>query len=123
MSALPKILIVGLVLLINASALSSPAAERVISGVITDEFGALVPDVQITAKTKDGESFYSKSTVSGNYELRVPKGIYAITFKRPPFKSFSIEDYQVSGAVMKLDVSLICENCERSDDAAAAQTR
>ena len=103
-------------LLLAAGALAQSKTDGVLSGEITDEFGALTPDVQIVAKSKEGKAFYSKSSPSGIYEFRLPKGIYNLTFKRPPFKTFSVEEYQISdGARMKLDVSLICENCERID--------
>lgn len=101
------------VLLLGATALGQSNTDGIISGVITDEFGSLTPDVQIVAKTKDGNTVHAKSALNGTYELRLPKGIYSLTFKRPPFKTFSVAEYQISDdARMKLDVSLICEDCE-----------
>ena len=88
--------------------------ESVVTGSITDYFGALVPEATVIAIGKGGRKYEVKSGNDGTYELRTPGGgVYKIQVVRKPFKTFVINEYQIMhGGGLRLDVSLICEDCE-----------
>ncbi len=100
-----------------SSASAQDRRPSVLSGVITDSFGSLIPDVYVYASANNGKRFQTKSGSKGSYNLRIAEGIYSLKFVRLPFSSFEIERYQVPGnGEMHLDVSLICEDCKVVDD-------
>jgi len=109
--------IVGLLLVCTYSI--SVYAQRdtgaAVRGVVTDAFGAVVPEALVIATSKTGKKFESKSGSDGRYKLRMPSGgVYKIQVVFKPYKVFVIDEYQLIGSAnLNLDVSLICEDCEK----------
>lgn len=100
------VLIFGLIVSINAQ-------NAALSGAITDEFGAFIPDVKIEAKGIDSKIISTRTKDNGSYLLYLPKGSYQIEVTKPPFQKFSISNYPVAQhRQMKLDIVLSCEECE-----------
>ncbi len=88
-----------------------------LGGVVTDSFGAVIPDTLVTAQNKKGKKYGAKTGDDGEYKFPLPKGVYTLEFTRPPFKALTIKKYQITDkGKMRLDVSLICGNCELIED-------
>lgn len=88
--------------------------KSVVTGSITDYFGSLVPEATVIAIGRGGKKYEVKSGNDGRYELRgLGGGVYKIQVIRRPFKTFVINEYQIMNrGGLRLDVSLICEDCE-----------
>jgi hypothetical protein len=109
-----KLMNFGLVvwgLLSLASVAIGQSKDGMITGFVTDRFGAVIPEVRIEAKNKKGEVFKTKTDFDGNYSLQLPAGRYKIKFDKPPCNIVDIPDYQVPfSGKMALDVSLPCDD-------------
>lgn len=112
----PQILVLSIVLISTTFARSEGVS---ISGLITDDIGSVIPDVEITAtNSKTDAKLRTKSLGDGSYTLSVPAGIYKLRFQKTPFNPFVVEQYQAGSGrkKMMLDISLVCESCIRIDD-------
>lgn len=109
-----KIKIFSLIVILSLAAVanSQDKGKTKLSGDVFDSFGAVIAEALIVAKNKDEKAFATRSTANGTYELLLTPGVYSIQFKKPPFKPFVVEEFQVANVDrMRFDVSLICENC------------
>jgi hypothetical protein len=85
------------------------SGRATVSGIVTDETGAVVDGVEVIATNQDTNVVTAASTNrSGRYTLlNLPVGPYAITFKKEGFTSQSREGFTVGVAqALNLDVTL-----------------
>jgi hypothetical protein len=102
--------IVGFVFLL---ALAANAQQAKLTGNITDEHGAVIPDARVEFSGGEGRLFQGKTNDEGIYSVELPSGLYQIVVSRQPFTKFVIADYWVpQHGSMKLDVSLRCIDCK-----------
>ena len=100
-----------LLILLGTTTGFAQVKDSTLSGVVTDYFGAVIPDVGIEAKNTSGRVYFTKTGYDGVYKFVIPSGRYSLAFKAKPFDNFYIADYQVVYAgKMSLDVSLICDS-------------
>ena len=102
-----------LVLIIGLSAFSF-AQKAILSGNVTDVWGAVIPNAKINAKNVKGEIFSTRTNINGFYELKLEAGAYNIEVILSPFDEFSVSDYWIVNK-MRLDVALQCKKCEIID--------
>ena len=106
--------------LILALAVSVNAQSKdltILSGVVTDTFGAVITNVLVTAQNKNGKKYGAKNGDDGEYKIPLPKGVYKLEFTRPPFKAVTIKEYRITNkSRRRLNISLICVNCELIED-------
>ncbi|MBK8464968.1 MAG: carboxypeptidase regulatory-like domain-containing protein [Chloracidobacterium sp.] len=91
------------------------AEVTTLSGVVIDDFGAVIPTAKIIAETLEKKRFEVSTDQEGVYTIDLEAGIYTISVIYPPFLPLVIKDYQIASYVKKmtLDLSLICRNCNR----------
>ncbi|HMU34438.1 MAG TPA: carboxypeptidase-like regulatory domain-containing protein [Pyrinomonadaceae bacterium] len=98
-------------------ALAQNESPTTISGIVTDVFGSQISGVEIMFKARNGKTFTIASNSGGEYQTSLESGIYSLKFVKAPFKTFEIPEYQILwNSKMRLDVSLICEDCILIDD-------
>ncbi len=108
-----KLLFYAFLLFVFTICVSAQSTNKgTLEGIIIDEFGAVIPQVRIHAKSKDGKTFETTSNADGTYKLVMEAGIFSLFFSLKPFEPFKIEEYQMPDTRMRLDVSLICKDCE-----------
>jgi hypothetical protein len=102
------VLIFGLNIIANAQ-------RATISGQITDDYGAILPNAKVEFKDKDGKIISTKTGNKGIYRIELTSGNYTIEISFPPFQKLSISDYWVVRySKMNLDVALQCKGeCKR----------
>ena len=90
-----------LVLLVCCVCLSLPLAAQkttgTISGVVTDQAGAVVPGSDVTAtNTENGASRSAKSGASGEYVITdLPAGTYNVSVKQANFREYIAKGVQL----------------------------
>jgi hypothetical protein len=84
-------------------------SKTVLSGVVTDPSGAVIPNAKIISEGKDGKRFSSLTNDHGFFELELAEGLYKIEITYPPFTKFVIADYLVvKGTNVPFYVALQC---------------
>jgi hypothetical protein len=73
-----------------------------ITGIVTDQQGAVVPNAQIEAKNSaTGQVYPGASSAAGVYTIsQVPPGVYDLTVKAQGFKTYTHKNMQVQVAVV-----------------------
>jgi hypothetical protein len=56
----------------------SPPDGPVLRGVVVDEYGALIPDVNISLKNAKGKEYETATNSDGEYSVKVPAGVYSL---------------------------------------------
>jgi hypothetical protein len=94
--------------LLLASALFAQVVGS-ISGIVTDENGAVVPNVRVDATNVDTNARYvGRASRTGIFTIPVPTGKYELNIAQPGFKQFSQKGLEVySGTTQRADVKLI----------------
>ena len=64
---------------IDFSKLKTEKNAAIISGWVTDEYGAIIPEILIIFKNEKGEEFKTKSSTEGTYSIKLPFGIYQVS--------------------------------------------
>jgi len=85
------------------------AGTGTITGVVTDQTGAVVAGANISAKnTETGVVFPSATSNTGNYTLtQLPPGTYELSIKVQGFKDYTHKNLQVQVAgIIREDVGL-----------------
>lgn len=97
------ILSLGLTVFVNGQ-------NAILIGNIYDQNGALIPDAVVEAKSKDGREYTTKTNDEGQYEIKLPFGLYDLVFSANLFENYAIKKYKVVSfnnlGKMFLDVSL-----------------
>ncbi len=88
--------------------------KTILSGTVTDKWGAIIPNAKVEAKNLKGEIASTRTNNDGRYQLDLNEGEYSIEITLTPFDKFSLLDYWVIYK-MQLDVALQCKNCEIID--------
>lgn len=91
------------------------AETTTLTGVVIDDFGAVIPAAKIIAETSKKRRFETSTDQDGIFTLVLEPAIYTIRVVYSPFLPLTIKDYQVASYVKKmtLDMSLICKDCNR----------
>lgn len=63
---------------IDFSKLKVEKNAAIVSGVITDEYGAVIPEIFIKFINEKSEEFKIKSNLDGEYSVKLPFGIYQV---------------------------------------------
>src|SRR5262245_61305792 len=82
------------VILVMTMALSyGQTARATLTGVITDPSGAVMANVEITAKhVETGATLVGTTSSTGNYTIaQLPVGLYEVSVEQPGFKTFRRE--------------------------------
>ena len=85
---------------LNAQQVQNPAAERSVSGVVSDNSGAGLPGVSIIVK---GSSRGTNTDADGSFKMDVPEGNVTLTFS---FVGFGTKDVDVSASQSMVNVTL-----------------
>jgi Carboxypeptidase regulatory-like domain len=98
---------IALFLLMAAAAFSQVVSS--ITGIVTDENGAVVPNVRVDATNVDTNARYvGRSSATGYFVIEVPAGTFELTAMQTGFKKFSQKGLEVSSGVsVRADVKLI----------------
>ncbi len=102
-------MLLPLILCLAAAPLAAQADRATISGKVTDQSGAIVPGVEVTAVEMETRvQTRAVTNDTGNYALvNLPIGRYQLTFALVGFKSYERTDYRVTtGQTARLDVEL-----------------
>ena len=91
------LLAVGFLLLLAVQLPAQSSGSGAISGVVTDPSGAVVPDVQITAKNlQTGDTRAVHSGPQGSYTISaLPPGDYSVEAIKSGFKSMIVSPFTV----------------------------
>lgn len=92
-----------------ASLMVAQTGLATLTGTITDQTGAVVPNVPIKATHVDtGTVLLGTTSATGNYSIpQMPIGRYEISVEAPGFKSFRREGVNLAAAqTLRLDVSM-----------------
>jgi hypothetical protein len=83
------------------------AGPGVLTGVVTDQNGAVIPDATVRASSDSGEVASAVTDSEGNYSLSglVP-GRYTIQISRSGFSTFQQSAVEISGVGQRLDATL-----------------
>jgi carboxypeptidase family protein len=117
-----------LVLGLGSNAFAQTGAAS-ITGLLTDQSGAAVPGVTVTATNQSTNVPYTAvSNSAGNYTITsVPVGTYVIKaelsgFKTPTTKPFQLEAKQIARLDLKMDVGSLEDKVEVTAEAPVLQT-
>src|SRR6185437_5584645 len=77
-------------------------ATGTITGIVTDQQGAVVPNATVQAKNQDTGTVYAgASSGTGNFTItQLPPGQYELTVKSQGFKVYDHKNMQVQAAVV-----------------------
>ena len=110
------ILVLLIVCMATIKANAQNATGTTLSGTVTDAFGSALDGVRIELKGHGDVAFYAESSTEGEFKLEVPPGIYRVTFRRAPFRPFTIPEFQIARVrSLRFDLSLICADCQETD--------
>jgi len=108
--------IIKISLLILYLAALSFAQKGSVSGLVMDEFGAVIPDAKVQFANENGKAYTASTNGTGEYRIELEKGLYKIIASRPPFTSTVFTNYWVpSNNLLRLDIVLRCIDCETTD--------
>src|SRR5438445_293847 len=105
-----KSVVVLVLTLIFGGALCAQIDKATISGTVTDESGAVVPNVRVTAtNVETGVRYAAQSNDSGIYRIAaLPIGDYSLDFEKSGFKKLSRTGLNVAtGQVAEIDVQML----------------
>lgn len=89
------------------------AQNAVLSGSVTDEHGAIIPDTKIEVSGENGKQYQVSTNYEGVYRIEIPCGLYKISVSRLPFTKLVLSDYWIPPhGSMRLDVALRCVGCQ-----------
>ena len=97
------------VLAVQASLLCGQTGLATLTGTVTDQTGAVVPDIAVSALHVDtGQVLKVTTSSTGNYAIsQMPIGAYLITAEATGFKTYRREGLTLSAAqVLRMDISL-----------------
>ena len=79
-----------------------------LTGVISDQTGAVVPNAAMEVKNADsGAVFQGGTSATGNYVISVPRGTYELTVALPGFKKYVRRNLEVPvGTAVRWDINL-----------------
>ena len=102
--------ILQVLILIFVIAVSVNAQKAVLSGTVTDDMGALIPQGKIDLIDETGKKFSALTNDEGEYKIQIDEGTYKIEVEFSPFQKFVIFEYRITpSGKMRLDVALICD--------------
>jgi hypothetical protein len=92
----------------------TPAQDRSsqLSGLVTDQMGAVIPATRILLVNAAGKRYETRSDQDGRYRLSIPEGTYNVSAEHAlvAWKRFAIPEYAVAyKAKMNLDVVLLTD--------------
>ena len=88
------------------------AQNATLTGTVTDEYGALIPDAKIEVLGEADKVYRVLTNSDGGYRIEVPSGLYKISVSRTPFTRFTVMEYWVPQyGSLRLDVALRCVGC------------
>ena len=99
-----------------------------ISGTVTDQSGAVIPNATVTATDAGGNEFTIQTSDAGTYLIRdLAPGLYSLKVSARAFQSFSIRDVHVAAASrtivdVTLNVGSVSETVEVASSPMALQT-
>ena len=100
----------ALAIVLFAAAVALPQdINGTISGVVTDETGAVVPNASVTAiNTATSARFTATSTGDGQYAIRtIPVGVYDLTAEAPGFRKYEAKGIRLQvNEVARVDVAM-----------------
>ncbi|PYU44324.1 MAG: hypothetical protein DMG54_09650 [Acidobacteria bacterium] len=105
-----KSVVVLVLTLFFGGALCAQIDKATISGTVTDESGAVVPNVRVTAtNVETGVRYAAQSNDSGIYRIAaLPIGDYSLDFEKSGFKKLSRTGLNVAtGQVAEIDVQML----------------
>ena len=100
-----NVTLIALFLLVAAGAFG----QRAITGIVTDQNGAVVPGVKVYVTNVDTKAvFAAGASATGNYTIWVPPGNYELNVAKQGFKKVIRKGLEVSTATsVRADVKLI----------------
>src|SRR5437773_5667273 len=104
-----KICVVVTVLVLTAARLSAQGDRGIITGIVKDGTGAVVPGGRVTSiHLATNTSYKASTTASGDFTVpALPVGNYQLRIESTGFKTHIANDLVVAaGATVRLDVSL-----------------
>jgi|HubBroStandDraft_1064217.scaffolds.fasta_scaffold01962_12 hypothetical protein len=122
------LLLAVIALLVPGVVLAQSTTTGVVSGTVTDQSGAVLPDVPVVLKSVDhGDTQKSKTNAQGFYQFQLLEpGTYAITIAAPNFKTLtsttSVSVGQNSIVNAKLEVGAAGTTVEVSGEAPLLQS-
>ena len=99
----------ALVILLSTSPLLAQTVTGSITGVVTDQSGAIVPKAEVTAEnTATGVTTREQTNDAGAYTIRfLPVGTYRITVSSPGFSTQAVPPFALEiNQTVKIDASL-----------------
>src|SRR5262245_1810234 len=86
-----------LIVIVASASVVNAQSNGAISGVVSDETAAVLPDVTITATSIDsGRTFVAQTDEHGEYRiLNVPAGLYALEASRLGFEAITIASFEL----------------------------
>lgn len=88
------------------------AQKGVISGNVTDEFGALIPGVRLEFIGEKEKVFSVSTNADGEYRIELESGLYKVIASRTPFTNSIFANYWVPQTSLRLDIALRCIDCK-----------
>ena len=88
--------------------------KAILSGNVTDKWGAVIPNVKIEARNSAGKTTATRTNDDGHYQLNLIEGEYTIEITKTPFDKISVSNYWINYK-MQFDVALQCKDCELID--------
>ena len=88
--------------------------KAILSGNVTDKWGAAIPNAKIEAKNLEGKVIATRTNDDGRYQLELIEGEYNIEITKTRFDKFSVSNYWINYK-MQFDVALQCKDCELID--------
>ncbi len=108
--------IVKISLLVVCLATLSFGQKGGVSGLVMDDFGAVIPGAKVQFSDENGKAYTASANGIGEYRLELETGLYKIVASRPPFTSTVFTNYWVSSnSFVRLDIVLRCIDCETTD--------
>lgn len=97
------------VILLSALLLSAQLNRGSITGTVTDNSGAVIPNVKLTIRNKaTGAVYEAAANESGQYNApNLPTGTYTVTFEAPSFKKVERNDVELGVTqVLRVDATM-----------------
>ena len=97
---------IALFLLVTAAGFAQIVGS--ISGIVTDENGAVVPNARVDAINVDTNARYlGRASATGSFVIELPAGTFELSVTQTGFKKFSQKGLEVSsGMSLRADVKM-----------------
>ena len=101
-------MLLALLMVLATSPPADAKATAVVSGVVTDVLGAVVPGTKlIFSNDRTKEKVVVTTSADGRYEVKMAPGVYSISTHKPPFNIFRREGVRLTrGEIRIIDVML-----------------